>query len=215
MCYMYIIRCMNDDSFFIILNSLVEFKKEKQRSMVSHSKHWTTDTVEQRNKDKKKFLGEHGKGKAIDGTDHQIIIRETKTYLQRELASIGREKPWPDNRILQIIEEDVRETLALPMGPLEVHVALAYKPKNKYTKLLEVWMRRERGTPKIWMMVEQILQRGDYGGEFKTYFVLYVYYQKKKKQRPIFFQNKHRRTDLVEQKNKDKKKFPVSMKGAR
>jgi len=39
--------------------------------------------------------------------------------------------------MLEIMEEDVRATLALSMGPLEVHVASTYRPKNKYTKLLE------------------------------------------------------------------------------
>jgi len=47
--------------------------------MVSHSEHQTTDVVEQKNKDKKKFLGEHGRGKAINKTNHQTIIREAET----------------------------------------------------------------------------------------------------------------------------------------
>ena len=89
---------------------------------------------------------------------------------------------WPDHRTLEIIEEDVRATLALPIGPLEIHVALAQEPKNKYTKLLELWRRRwnfERTvTPKVGMMVKQILQRGDYAEEFKGDLVLYIYYQK-------------------------------------
>ncbi|KAJ8428348.1 hypothetical protein Cgig2_002761 [Carnegiea gigantea] len=194
--------------------------------MVSHIEHRTTDAIEQNNKDKKKFLGEHGRGKTIDTIDHQTIIREAETDLQEllyldivefrgkrrkdrwfpttyighrmqlnkklrqkhngrgkridridhqiiiceakndlqeELASIGcenhvRTKPstpthgpllapqpqWPecgtllDNRMLEIIEEDVRVTLALPLGPLEVHVASTCEPKRKYTKLLEL-----------------------------------------------------------------------------
>ena len=40
--------------------------------------------------------------------------------------------------MLEIIEEDVHAISALPMGLLEVHVASAYEPKNKYTKLLEL-----------------------------------------------------------------------------
>jgi len=63
--------------------------------------------------------------------------------------------------MLEIIEEDVRATLALPMGPLQVHVASTYEPKNKYPRLLELWRRRWNlgriGTPKVGMMVEQIL----------------------------------------------------------
>ncbi|KAJ8432847.1 hypothetical protein Cgig2_024535 [Carnegiea gigantea] len=58
--------------------------------------------------------------------------------------------------ILKIIEEDVRATLALPMGPLEV------------PNLGRI------GTPKVGKMVEQILHRGDYGEEFKRDYVLYI-----------------------------------------
>jgi len=71
--------------------------------------------------------------------------------------------------------------ISIAIGPLEAHIASAYDPKNKYTKLLEVWTRRWNPgtgeTPKVGMMHEQILQRGDYGEEFKRDFVLYVYYQ--------------------------------------
>jgi len=54
--------------------------------------------------------------------------------------------------MLEKIEEDVHATMALPVGPLEVRVASTYRPKNKYTKLLEVrrrrWNLRRTGTPK-------------------------------------------------------------------
>ena len=57
--------------------------------MVSHIKHRTIDAVEQNNKDKKKFLGEHKRGKAIERIDRHTIIREAETDLQEELASVG------------------------------------------------------------------------------------------------------------------------------
>ncbi|KAJ8428351.1 hypothetical protein Cgig2_002764 [Carnegiea gigantea] len=123
----------------------------------------TFDAIEQKNTDKSKFLGENGRGKTIDRIDHQIVIHKVENDLQEELASTGYEnhvhtKPstpthgpppapgpqWPecetllDNRMLEIIEEDVRATLALPMGPLEVHVASTCEPKRKYTKPLEL-----------------------------------------------------------------------------
>jgi len=82
----------------------------------------------------------------------------------------------------KIIEEDARVKLALPMDPLKVDIAATYKPKNKCTKLLEQWRRMlnlgRTGTPKIGMMVEQILQRGGDEEEFNRDFVLYVYYHK-------------------------------------
>ena len=46
------------------------------------------------------------------------------------------------NRILEITEEDVHETLALPMGTLEVEVASICEPKSEYTKLLKQWETR-------------------------------------------------------------------------
>jgi len=49
--------------------------------MVSHSKHRTTDTVEQKNKEEKKFHGEHGIGRTIDSINRPIIIREAETNL--------------------------------------------------------------------------------------------------------------------------------------
>mgnify|MGYP001106087517 CR=1 FL=1 len=82
--------------------------------------------------------------------------------------------------MLETIEEAVCATLALPIDPLEVPVALTDEPKNKYAKLLEQWMRRWSlggiGTPEVGMLVEQILQGGDNREEFKRDFVLYVYY---------------------------------------
>ena len=84
--------------------------------------------------------------------------------------------------MLETIKGDVRATLALLMGLLEVHVASPHETKNKCTKLLEVWRRmwnlRRTGTPQVGMMIQRILHRGDYGEEFKRDFVLYVYYQK-------------------------------------
>jgi len=41
-----------------------------------------------------------------------------------------------NNRILEIVEQDVHATLTLHMGPLEVRVASTFEPKNEYTKLL-------------------------------------------------------------------------------
>jgi len=82
----------------------------------------------------------------------------------------------------ETIEEDACAKWGLPTDPLKVHTAATYKPKSKYTKLIEQWRRMlnlgRLGTPKIGMMVEQILQREDYRKEFKRDFVLYVYYQK-------------------------------------
>ena len=57
----------------------------------------------------------------------------------------------PDNRMLEITEEDVHAPLTLPMVLLEVHVGRIYELKNQY-KLLE-----RTGTLKVEMMVEQIL----------------------------------------------------------
>ncbi|KAJ8428357.1 LOW QUALITY PROTEIN: hypothetical protein Cgig2_002770 [Carnegiea gigantea] len=176
LCYIYIIRSMNDDDFFLILKSLV--------------------------------------------------------------AS-------PDNRMLEIIEEDVHATLALPMGSLEVHAASAYEQKNKYTKLLEVRRRRwnlgRTETQKVGMMVEQILEETVEKNSKEILCYIYILRstddncffiilkslaeitdaveQKnkdkkkfleehiKEKQGPIVSDSKHRTTDVVEQKNKDKKKF--------
>jgi len=59
--------------------------------MVSHSKNPPTDVVEPNEEDKKKFLGERGRGKAIDRIDHQTVIREAETDLQEKLASMRRE----------------------------------------------------------------------------------------------------------------------------
>jgi len=82
----------------------------------------------------------------------------------------------------EIIEEDVPGKFALPMDSLKVQIAATYKQKNKCTKLLEQRRRMlilgRIGTPKIGMMVKQILQSGYYGEEFKREFALYVYYQK-------------------------------------
>jgi len=83
---------------------------------------------------------------------------------------------------VEIIKEDACAKLALPMDPLKVHIAITYKPKIKYIKLLEQQRRMLNlgriGTLKIAMMVEQILQRRNRGEEFKRDFMLYVYYQK-------------------------------------
>ena len=53
--------------------------------------HWTTDAVEQRNKDEKEFPGEYGRGKTIDRIDYQSIIREGETHLHEEFASLARD----------------------------------------------------------------------------------------------------------------------------
>ena len=83
-----------------------------------------------------------------------------------------------NKRILEINEEDVHATLALPMGQLEVQVASTCEPKNEYTKLLEQWRIRwnlsRTESPKVGKMVDQILERGDHGDEFKRDFVLYI-----------------------------------------
>ncbi|KAJ8428343.1 hypothetical protein Cgig2_002756 [Carnegiea gigantea] len=146
---------INDDYFVKILKSLA-YKKEKQRPMVSHSKPQTTDAVERKNKDKKKFPEKHGRGKRINKMDHQTWPSASPA------TAIAR--VW---KMLEIIEEDVRATLPLPMDTLEVRVVSTCEPKNKYSKLLERWRRilnhGRIGTPKVRMMVEQILQRGDHG----------------------------------------------------
>ena len=59
--------------------------------MVSHNKHRITDAVEKKNKDKKKFPGEHWRCKTIERIDHQIIIHEAQSDLQEELTSMGWE----------------------------------------------------------------------------------------------------------------------------
>jgi len=80
--------------------------------------------------------------------------------------------------MMDIAEEDIHATLALPMGLLEVQVASICEPKNEYTKFLEQWRTRwnlgRTRTPKVEAMVEQILQRGDRGEEFKRDFMLYT-----------------------------------------
>ncbi|KAJ8428352.1 hypothetical protein Cgig2_002765 [Carnegiea gigantea] len=99
--------------------------------------------------------------------------------------------------MLEIIEEDVHETLALPMGPLEIHVASAYEQKINTPNSLKYG---GEGTQKVRIMVKQILQRGDYREEFKRDFV-------KEKQRLMVSHNEQGRTDAVEQNNNNKKKF--------
>ncbi|KAJ8428359.1 hypothetical protein Cgig2_002772 [Carnegiea gigantea] len=243
----------NDDCFFIILKSM---RKQKQRPMVSHSRHRTTNTIEKKNKDKKKLPWENGRGKTVDRIHQHTIIREVETDLEKELASIQRPmvshskhqttdaieqknkdkkkflgehgigkhgmrkscaqqafciNSWPSASPSATVARICSAPLALPMGPLVVHLASAYELINKCTEVLKVWRRRWNlgriGTEKVGMMVEQILQRGDYGEEFKRDFVLYVYYEKKEKQRPMVSHSKHQITDVVEQKNKDQKKF--------
>ncbi|KAJ8428344.1 hypothetical protein Cgig2_002757 [Carnegiea gigantea] len=154
--------------------------------------------------DRAEFRGKRGKEQwfPIANIGQLIQLDERKKIKRCSLWDIMPE----------IIAEDVHSILALPMSPLEVHIAWTYKPKNKYTKLLEQWRRRlnhrRTGTPKAGMVVEQIQQRGDYREEFKRDFVLFVYYQKKETQVPMVSHSKHRTTDPVEQKNKYKKKFP-------
>ncbi|KAJ8428347.1 hypothetical protein Cgig2_002760 [Carnegiea gigantea] len=118
---------------------------------------------------------------------------------------------WPNNGVLEIIEKDVRATLTLPIGPLEVHMAWTYGPKNKYTKLLKRWSRRRNlgrmGTRKVGMMVEQILQRGDCGEMFKRDFILHSSVWRKENRRLMVSHRKHQTTDVLEEKNKDKEMF--------
>jgi len=73
---------------FILATNYVSFiwtewshGKKKQRSMASHSKHPPVNPVEQKKKGKKKFLGDHVRGKIIDRIDHQTIIRKVETDL--------------------------------------------------------------------------------------------------------------------------------------
>jgi len=42
-----------------------------------------------------------------------------------------------DKRILEINEEDIHATLALPIKQLEVQVATTREPTNEYTELLK------------------------------------------------------------------------------
>ncbi|KAJ8428356.1 hypothetical protein Cgig2_002769 [Carnegiea gigantea] len=120
--------------------------KEKQGPMVSHSKHQTTDVVEQRN-NLTRGIGKHGIRKACARRAFCINSWPSASP-STTMARI----------ILEITKEDVCATLALAMGPLEVHVASTYKLKNKYTRLLELWRRwwnlGRAGTPKVGMMVE-------------------------------------------------------------
>ncbi|KAJ8428345.1 hypothetical protein Cgig2_002758 [Carnegiea gigantea] len=132
---------------------------------------------------------------------HQLMALRQPLSHHGHLTGLGN--------ITQLItKEDVCVTLALPMGLLKVHIASTYDEKNRYTKFLEQWRRRWNlgriRRPKVGMMVEQILQRGDYGEEFEKDCVLH----RREKQRPMVSNSKHRTTDAVEQKNKDEKKFP-------
>ncbi|KAJ8425783.1 hypothetical protein Cgig2_020921 [Carnegiea gigantea] len=129
-----------------------------------------------------------------------------------------------DSRILKITKKDVHATLALSMGPLDV----------QRTR----WNLERIGTPKVGTMVEQILQRGNHGEEFKRDFVLYIisiciiesmngyhFFRILKLLVDVYqiasynwcafllveFKGKrsiYRTTDAVEQRNKDEKEFP-------
>ncbi|KAJ8428353.1 hypothetical protein Cgig2_002766 [Carnegiea gigantea] len=116
----------------------------------------------------------------------------------------------PNNLMLEIIEEDVRATAALPMSLLEVHVASPHEPKNKYTKLLEVWKRvwnlRRTRIPQVGMMKMN---------DNRSLIVLKSLVDSKLNQRPMLSHSKHRTTDAVEQKNNVKRSSLGSMKGAR
>ena len=106
------------------------------------------------------------------------IYKNFATWLLQNLDPTSNLLKLFDNRMLEIIEKDVHITLALQMGPLEFQIASTCEPKNECPKLLEQWRRRWNigriGTPKVGMMVKQILQRGDHGEEFKRDFVLYI-----------------------------------------
>ncbi|KAJ8432427.1 hypothetical protein Cgig2_016057 [Carnegiea gigantea] len=106
------------------------------------------------------------------------IPKDLATWLLQKFDPASNTLKLSDNRVLEITEEDVHATLALPMGQLEVQVASTCEPKNEYTKLLEQWRIRwnlgRTGSPKVGKMVDRILDRGDYGDEFKRDFVLYI-----------------------------------------
>ncbi|KAJ8437301.1 LOW QUALITY PROTEIN: hypothetical protein Cgig2_006405 [Carnegiea gigantea] len=104
------------------------------------------------------------------------ISKDLATWLLQNFDPASDTLKLSDNRILDITEEDVHATL--PMGPLEVQVALTCESKNEYTKLVEQWRTRWNlgriETPKVRKMVEQILHRGDHGKELERDYVLYI-----------------------------------------
>ncbi|KAJ8422749.1 LOW QUALITY PROTEIN: hypothetical protein Cgig2_015659 [Carnegiea gigantea] len=135
-----------------------------------------------------------------------------------------------NNRTQGITDEDVYTTLALPMGLIEVQVALTCEPKNKYIKLLEQYRRRwnlgRTGTPKVGMMflvdVNQIAKYNwcahllkclnDTVVEWKQNHTRYfrgplLFLMTKEMQKSMVSHSKHWTTDAVEQRNKDGKKF--------
>ncbi|KAJ8446933.1 hypothetical protein Cgig2_026431 [Carnegiea gigantea] len=103
------------------------------------------------------------------------IPKDLATWLLQKFDPVSNTLKLSDNRVLEITEEDVHATLALPMGQLEVQVASTCEPKNEYTKLLEQWrIRWNLSRTKVGKMVDRILDRGDHGDEFKRDFVLYI-----------------------------------------
>ncbi|KAJ8434394.1 hypothetical protein Cgig2_014241 [Carnegiea gigantea] len=106
------------------------------------------------------------------------IPKDLATWLLQKFDPTSNTLKLSNNRVLEITEEDVHATLALPMGQLEVQVPSTCEPKNEYTKLLEQWRIRwnlgRTGSPKVGKIVDRILDGGDHGDEFKRDFVLYI-----------------------------------------
>ncbi|KAJ8428354.1 hypothetical protein Cgig2_002767 [Carnegiea gigantea] len=122
--------------------------------------------------------------------------------------------------MLEIIEEDVRATLALLMGYFGI------RTKNKYPRLLELWRRRMleiikediHATLALPMGPLEVYVASAYKPKNKYSKLLEVWWRRwnlgrtgtqkrKEKQRLMVSHNKHGTTDAVEQKYKDKKKF--------
>ncbi|KAJ8428350.1 hypothetical protein Cgig2_002763 [Carnegiea gigantea] len=78
-------------------------RKEKQRSMFFHNKHWIPGVVEQKNKDKKKFLGKHGKGKTIGRIDLQTITRGAKPAYKRNWQAWAEKTMYAPSLLHQLM----------------------------------------------------------------------------------------------------------------
>ncbi|KAJ8426040.1 hypothetical protein Cgig2_021398 [Carnegiea gigantea] len=88
------------------------------------------------------------------------IPKDLATWLLQKFDSASNTLKLSNNRVVKITEGDVHTTLALPIGQLEIQ-------RIK-------WNLGRIGSLKVGKMVDQILQRGDRGDEFKRDFVLYI-----------------------------------------
>ncbi|KAJ8439024.1 LOW QUALITY PROTEIN: hypothetical protein Cgig2_028470 [Carnegiea gigantea] len=102
------------------------------------------------------------------------IPKDLARLLLQKFDPVSNTLRLSDNRVLETTEKDVHATLAIPM----VQIASTCEPKNEHTKLVEQWRigwnLGRTGSPKVGKMVDQILQRGDHGDEFRRDFVLYI-----------------------------------------